>query len=168
MRRIGVAAVALVLLAACKSDNKTAATTSSVATTPPTTAGPQYPPTDLTINGFSPGVNQAPFYPQAKVTAVTCAVNGTAHSVTLTIPAGGPGTAAGSAMTAPTTVVVTLGKAEARDAAGRVLYREASNTLVPTDHGSIVLAMTNVAGSDTSGRRVAAGSLNVIGDYLCP
>ena len=168
MRRIGVAVVALVLLAACNSNNKTAATTSSAATSPPTTAGPQYPPTDLTVNGFSPGVNQAPFYPQGRVTAVTCPLNGTAHTVTFTIPAGGAGTASGSAMTVPTTVVITLGKAEARDAAGRVLYREASNTLVPADHGSIVLAMTNVAGSDTSGRRVAAGSLNVVGDYLCP
>lgn len=132
--------------------------------TTPTTLRILFPPTDLTVNGFSPGVNQAPFYPTATVKSVTCP----AGSVTFTVPAGGPGTASGTALTVATTAVVTKGKGELRDSAGKVLYSQSSPNIAVAAHGSFVLSMVPVASTDTAGRRVAAGSVNVGGDYLCP
>jgi hypothetical protein len=166
-RGLAAIAAALLLLAACNSDNKAATTTTAAA--PVTTLPPiVYPATNLTVNGFSPGVNQAPFYPAANVSAVTCPLSGTARTVTFTLPPGAAGTSPRTAMTTATTLVISPGKAELHDSSGRVLYRETSATLKPSDHGAVVLAMTNVASADSSGRRVAAGSLNISGDYLCP
>ena len=167
MRRVsgGLAAVVFVALAACSNGSGKTSTTTTVAG-PPTSTTIQilHAPTNLTVNGYSPGVNQAPFYATATVTKVTCP----AGSVTFTVPAGGPGTAPNTAMTVPTTVVVTKGKAELRDSNGKVLYSQSSASLGIAAHGSFVLSMVPVASTDSGGRRVAAGSVNVGGDYLCP
>ena len=167
MRRVSTAlgVLALLTLAACSSGSGKKATATTT-TEPPTstTLLILHAPTKLTINGYSPGVNQGPFYSTATVTKVTCP----AGSVVFTVPPGGPGTAAGTAMTAATTVVVTPGKAQLRDSAGKVLYSETSKTLTISDHGSFVLAMVNAAATDSQGRRVAAGSVDIAGDYLCP
>ena len=45
---------------------------------------------------------------------------------------------------------------------------ETSKSLTVADHGSFVLAMVPVAATDSQGRRVAQGSVDIGGDYLCP
>jgi hypothetical protein len=159
-----VCVAALCSLAACGSGKGTSSATSAPTTT--TTAAPtvQYRPTKLSVSGFSPGVNQAPFYPTIEITAVTCS----AGTVTAAIPAGGPGTPAKSALTVPTSLVFRTGRAELRDRAGKVLYNEVDRTLSANTHGSVVISMTNVATTDTDARRVAVGAFDVSGDYLCP
>lgn len=168
MRRVSgvLAVVAFVALAGCSSgsDKSSAASTTSTGPTTPTTIEILHPPTNLTVNGYSPGVNQAPFYATATVTKVTCPPG----SVTFTVPPGGAGSAPNTAMTVATTAVVTNGKAELRDSSGKVLYSETSKSLTIAGHGSFVLSMVPVASTDAGGRRVAAGSVNVGGDYLCP
>jgi len=168
---VAIAVAGACVLGACGKNGSKSVATTTVATAPTTTAAPTivFPPTSLRVEGFSPGVNQAGFYPAATVNVVACAgPSGGPAAVSFTIPPGGPGTPARTAMTVATTAVVTTGRAEVRDHAGRVLYAATDASLKPADHGSLVLSMTNVAGSDSDGRRVAAGAVNVSGDYLCP
>jgi hypothetical protein len=120
------------------------------------------------VSGVSPGVEQAPFYPQVTVTSVVCGPSGTGRYVAVGVPAGGPGTQAGSALTELTVALVTNGKAVIKDLSGRVLYEEDMPTISVSRHGSLVLSLTNVAAQSGDGRSVPDGAVNISGDYTCP
>ena len=156
---------ALCSLAAC-GGGKGSSSTTSAPTTTTTTAAPtvQYRPTKLSVSGYSPGVLQAPFYPTVEITKVTCAPG----TFTAAIPAGGAGTTPKTALTVPTSLVLRAGHADLKDHAGKVLYSEVDRSIAVSDHGSVVLSMTNAAAADTDGRKVSVGAFVVSGDYLCP
>lgn len=169
-RRLGVAAVSGALwLAGCSRSAAslpptTVATTSTTSTTVPVVS-------NLMIDGVRPGVLQAPFYPQATVTQVTC---GTAPKggrfVRIDLPAGAAGTTARSVLTKPTAVIVVTGAAVVVDPrfVNRVLYAEAMKSITVSTQGSFVLTMSNLQKVGGDGLSVQVGNVRVIGGYQCP
>lgn len=164
---------ATLLAGACASGGgRAVATTTSMSgetTLAPTTTARAV--SSLTVSGVSPGVEQAPFYPQVTVTSVVCGPSGPSGSgryVAVGVPPGGPGTQAGSALTELTVAFVMDGKAVIKDLSGRVLYEEDMPTISVSRHGSLVLSLTNVAGQSGDGRSVPVGAVDISGDYTCP
>ena len=164
---------ATLLAGACSSAPRSAATTTTprpgAATLAPTTTARAV--SRLTVSGVSPGVEQAPFYPQVTVTSVVCGPSGpsgTGRYVAVGVPAGGPGTQAGSALTELTVALVTNGKAVIKDLSGKVLYEEDMPTISVSRRGTLVLSLTNVAAQSGDGRSVPDGAVNISGDYTCP
>ena len=120
------------------------------------------------VSGVSPGVEQAPFYPTTTVTSVVCGPIGSGRYVAVAVPAGGPGTQAGSVLTEPTIAFVVTNQAVVKDLTGKVLYEEDMPTITVGRQGSLVLSLTNVASQSGDGRAVPQGALNISGDYACP
>jgi len=162
---VGLALVAV----ACSSTAKTkppAATTAPTTKATTTTAAPAV--SALTVQGVSPGVEQAPFYPQITVSSVTCGPTAGGRYVALTLPAGGPGAPAGSVMTEATVAFIVPGKAVVEDFARKVDYEQDSGNITTARRGTFVLSLTNVTFSSGDNKSVPVGAINIEGDYTCP
>ncbi len=167
LARAGVSGA--LLLAACSH---------SVATVPPTTVASTTTTSttvavvsNLTIDGVRPAVLQAPFYPQVKVTQVTCgAAPKGGRFVRIDLPAGAAGTTGKSVLTKPTAVIVVPGAAVLVDPRfiNRALYAEAMKSIAVSTQGSFVLNMVNLAKLGGDGLSVQVGSVRVVGGYQCP
>jgi hypothetical protein len=123
-----------------------------------TTSTTMPPVSSLSIQGVKPAVLQAPFYPMVTVSTVSCGTGPAGRFVRLDLPPGPAGTPVQSGMTRPTYVIVLPGRAELRDATGRVLYRDPNRSIAPATHGSLVLALIGSGEND----------VQVNGGYACP
>ncbi len=167
-RRRALAAVVALAVVGCSHTN-TAVTTTTIATTTTSTVVPVV--SNLTVTGVRPGVLQAPFFPPATVTQVSCglAPNG-GRFVRIDIPAGAAGTPAKTVMTVPTAVLVTPGSAALSDPRylARILYSETMKSITTATQGAFVLTLQNMAGVGGDGLSVEVGNVQVVGDYECP
>lgn len=160
--------VAVAALAGCKGGTAvtkvTVPSTSTTSTTAPALS-------QLNVVGVRPGVLQAPFYPQITVTQVSCGVDpGRGRFVRIDLPAGGAGTPVHTVFTKPTAVIVVPGAAVVVDPRypHRVLYDEAMINITTGTQGVFVLSMSNFNATGSDGLTVAAGALQLNGDYQCP
>jgi hypothetical protein len=154
---LGVAGLLVVPLAvaACTSSPKAAPVPSSTVALATTTLPPL---SNLSVQGVKPGVLQAPFYPMVTVSTVSCGTGPGGRFVRLDLPAGPAGTPAQTGLSQPTYVIVLPGKAELRDGASRVLYRDPNKGIAPATRGSLVLALIGAGEND----------VQVNGGYTCP
>jgi hypothetical protein len=163
-------AAAVFVLAGCGQSSTSAHTTTppaAHATTAPTTTAA--PTSSLSASGFGPGVEEAPFYPTETISSVLCGTKpGGGVFVEMTLPAGGPGTTAGSALTEATTIVVVTGHAEVKDHTGKVIYSDSESTITVASQGALALSMPNVTYIGGDQKPVEAGAVNVSGSYTCP
>ncbi|MGH9125187.1 MAG: hypothetical protein ACRDZ8_10745 [Acidimicrobiales bacterium] len=158
--------LAAACLAGCSKSSVGQTTTTVAATTTSTTPSA----TSLTIDGVTPGVLQAPFYPQVTVTKVTCgAAPKGGMFVRIDLPAGGPGTPAHSVLAAPTAVIVVPGAAILINPQypNRVLYEEAMQSIA-TGAGDFVLTLANFVGTGADGATVEVGNVQISGGFQCP
>lgn len=138
--------------------------TSLAPTAPPTTAQS----TDLTVAGYSPGVNQPPFYPNTTISSVSCGSGPGGGFVLVNLPAGPSGTPAGSALAEPTVIIIVPGKAELKDHTGKVLYNEVPGQVSTGRQGTLVLSMVSTTYIGGDGRTVEQGAVDVSGNFACP
>jgi len=156
---------ALVACSSAHSSSSSAPATAAPTTLPSTTT--TAPPSNLTVIGVSPGVEQANFYPSATVTAVRCGTSPQGPFVAFLIPPGGAGTPPGSAMTLTTAVVVVDSKAEVKDHTGKVLYEQDLQGVTLGTTGNLVLSLNSVTYIGGDRRSVAQGAINITGSYAC-
>lgn len=160
-------AVMVLALVGC-SHTIAAVTTTTTATTTTTTVPVV---SSLTVTGVRPGVLQAPFFPQAAVTQVSCGLApGGGRFVRIDVPAGGAGTPAKTVMTVPTAVIVTPGSAALSDPRylARILYSETMKSITTATQGAFVLTLQNMASTGGDGLTVEVGNVQIVGDYQCP
>jgi hypothetical protein len=164
---LGPRLVAMVV-AGCGGGAKSAST----ATLPPTTVLPTTAPpatTALQVSGVGPIPLQPPFYPQVTVTAVSCGdAPGGGRFVRIDLPAGQPGTPAGSVLVDQSSVMVVPGKAVLLDHTGKVVYEEDRASIATARQGAMIVSLTNVTGRGGDGRTVESGAIDISGDYGCP
>lgn len=169
----GLGLATLCLAAACLgacSKATVGQTATTVAASTTSTTAPSA--TSLVVDGVSPGVLQAPFYPQVTVTQVSC---GSAPKggvfVRIDLPAGGAGTPAHSVLAAPTAVIVVPGAAILIDPRypNHVLYEEGMQSITTgTGSEAFVLTLANFVGTGADGATVEVGNVQVNGGYQCP
>ena len=168
LRMAAVLALASITVACSSGSHAAPPATTSPPTAPPTTPTTAAPVSNLTVTGVSPGVEQAPFYPATKVSSVDCGPVPGGVFVAAIIPAGAPGTPAGSAVATPTLLVVVKGEAVIRDGAGKDLYRDTMSSIQTSRSGAFVLSLESVTYIGGNGRTVPQGAMNIDGDYTCP
>jgi hypothetical protein len=165
---LGAVAGALILVG-CEHSTAAAPPTSAIATTTTSTTEPAV--SKLTVVGVRAGVNQAPFYPQITVAAVSCGVAPQGgRFVRIDLPAGAAGTPAKSVLTNPTAVLVAPGGAVLVDPRyiTRPLYAEAMKSVATAKEGAFVLTLHNVSATGGDKLSVVAGNVQIYGDYQCP
>lgn len=158
------AAIVPFVVVGCGHSKKAAAPPPSTAATTTTTLAVSH----LEVVGVRPGVNQAPFYPMATVTSVTCGTGPKGRFVRIDVPAGLAGTTARSAMTELTAVIVVPRGAVLVDQTAKVLYSEVSSSIKPSTGGPLVLALQSITSRGGHGLVVQSGVVQVNGDYACP
>jgi hypothetical protein len=155
--------VAALLCAACSSTTKHAGPPTTTTSTP----APPAAVSNLIVNGVSPGVEQAPFYPATTVTYVACGPVPGGNFLEFIVP---PGTAPGytqSAMANATAVIVVPGEAVLVDRTGKTLYQQKLAGITTGTQGALVLSLTNATSTSGAGGVVESGAVDVSGTFKC-